>query len=74
MADARPPQNEAIDRLRQDPELERAFVTTSDDPKFIYLAVAIRGQATGRLRIPRDKYDGLKALAWIEQHASKPKP
>jgi hypothetical protein len=72
LADARPPQNEAIDMLRQDPELECAFVTTSDDQNYVYVVVAIRGQATGRLRIPRDKYDGLKALELIEQHASKP--
>jgi hypothetical protein len=73
LADARPPQNEAIDRLLPDPELERAFVTTSDDPQFVYVDVALRGQATARLRIPRDRYDGLKALAWIE-HRTNGKP
>ncbi|HKF94614.1 MAG TPA: hypothetical protein VKB96_08435 [Gammaproteobacteria bacterium] len=74
LADSLPPQNEAIDMLRQDPELECAFVTSGDDPKFVYVDVALRGQATGKLRIPRDRYDSLKALAWIEQHASKAKP
>jgi hypothetical protein len=54
--------------LRQDPELERAFVTTSDDPKFVYVDVALRNQATGKLRIPRDQYDGLLVMKLIDQH------
>jgi hypothetical protein len=70
LAASLPPQNQAIDRLLPDPEPERAFVTTSDDPKFVYVDVALRGQATARLRIPRDRYDSLKALAWIEQHTN----
>jgi hypothetical protein len=69
LAASLPPPNEAIDMLAQHPELTYTFATTGDDnPDYVYVDVAIRGLATGKLRIPRGKYDGLKALELIQQH------
>jgi hypothetical protein len=69
LAASLPPPNEAIDMLAQHPELTYTFATTGDDnPDYVYVDIAIRGLATGKLRMPRGKYDGLKALELIQQH------
>jgi len=38
------------------------------DPEVAIVALAIRGQATCELHIPRDKYDGMLLLELIERH------
>src|SRR5215208_446681 len=66
-----PPQNEAVAMLRQHPRVTHAFATDDDsDPDYVIVTLAIRNKATVDLRIPKDKYDGLAILEWIEQHTS----
>jgi len=51
------------------PTARYALVTDEGaDPGAVLLTLAIRGQATCELRIPRDKYDGTLLLDLIEQH------
>ncbi len=58
--------------LADNPDITHAF--TSDDqtdPEYMIITLAIRGQATCDLRIPKDRYDGLKMLELIEQHTNR---
>jgi hypothetical protein len=58
-----------LDLLATNPTARFALVTdTESDPEGVTLALAIRGQATCELRIPRHKYDGLLLLDLIERH------
>jgi hypothetical protein len=53
--------------LAANPSARYALVTdTEADP--VILALAIRGQATCELRIPRDKYDGFLLLDLLNGH------
>jgi len=55
--------------LAEQPGIQYAVITdTKADPEAVILALAIRGQATCELRIPRDKYDGVLLLDLIERH------
>jgi TubC N-terminal docking domain len=73
LIDAKVPDNEAEAMLRKHPNLTHAFVPIeTDDPDYEHVVVAIRDKATCVLRIPREKYDGLAVLEWIEQHVNKP--
>jgi hypothetical protein len=61
------PDNEAEALLRKHPNLTHAFVPIdTDDPDYEHVVVAIRDKATCVLRIPREKYDGMAMLQWIE--------
>ena len=71
LIDAKAPENEAVAMLRQHPELSYTFVTDErSDPDHVIMTVAIRNKATCKLRIAKDKYDGLGVLEWIEQRTS----
>jgi len=71
LADARPPQNQAINMLRQHPELTHAFATNDDDdPDYVIVTVGVRDKGTVDLRIAKDKYDSLELLQIIEEHTS----
>ena len=50
-------------RVRFDPDTEA-------DPEAVLLTLAIRGQATCELRIPRDRYDPFLLLDLIERHGA----
>ena len=53
--------------LAEQPGIKYAVVTdTRADP--VILALAIRGQATCELRIPRDKYDGFLLLDLLDRY------
>ena len=45
-----------------------ALTDTETDPESVLLTLAIRGEASCELRIPREKYDGLLVLDLIEKH------
>ena len=56
-----------LELLAANPSARYALATDAEaDP--VILALAIRGQATCELRIPRDKYDGFLLLKLIERH------
>lgn len=74
-ADALPdPRSEArrqrvVEMLDAHPTARYALVTDMDaDPEAVILTLAIRGQATCELRIPRDRYDPFLLLDLIERH------
>jgi len=55
--------------LEAHPGTRYALVTdTETDPQAAILTLAIRGQATCELRIPRDRYDPFLLLDLIERH------
>ena len=61
-----------LSMLADNPDITDAF--TSDDqtdPEYVIITLAIRGQATCDLRIPKDRYDGPKMLELIEQHTNR---
>jgi hypothetical protein len=72
LADAWPPQNKAAAMLAKHPELTRAIATgdVESDLEFVIVTLAVRNKGIVDLRIPRDKYDGLKILEWLDQHTS----
>ena len=55
--------------LAERPEIRYAVITdTEADPEAVLLTLAIRGQATCELAIPRAKYDGTLLLDLIERY------
>jgi hypothetical protein len=55
--------------LEVNPGARYALITDDRaDPAAVIVALAIRGQATCELRIPRDRYDGTLLLDLIERH------
>ena len=57
--------------LAENPSARYALVTDLEsDPEAVILTLAIRGQATCELRIPREKYDGTLLLDLIERHSA----
>ena len=55
--------------LRERPGVRYAVLTdTEADPEAVLLTLAIRGQATCELRIPRERYDPFLLLSLIERH------
>jgi hypothetical protein len=40
------------------------------DLEFVIVTLAVQNKGIVDLRIPKDKYDGLKILEWLEQHTS----
>jgi hypothetical protein len=57
--------------LAENPGITHAIISDDEtDPKYVIITLAIRGQATCDLRIPKDRYDGLKMLELIEQHTN----
>jgi len=60
-----------LEMLDSHPTARYALVTDIEaDPEAVILALAIRGQATCELRIPREKYDGTLLLDLIERHGA----
>lgn len=60
----------ALGMLVQNPEASYAVLTDAEaGPDAVLLTLAIRGQATCELRIPRDRYDPFLLLDLIERHA-----
>lgn len=56
--------------LEAHPGARYAFLTdTRADPEVVIVALAIRGQVTCELRIPRKKWDGVLFLEFLERHA-----
>jgi hypothetical protein len=57
--------------LAENPGITHAIISDDEtDPKYVIITLAIRGQATCDLRIPKARYDGLKVLELIEQHTN----
>ncbi len=55
--------------LAENPGDQRAYITdTGADPEAVILTLAIRGQATCELEIPREKWDGVLFLELLERH------
>ena len=62
-------QQQTLKMLADHPEARYAALTdTQSNPEAILLTLAIRGQATCELRIPRDRYDPFLLLDLIERH------
>lgn len=57
-----------LDMLAERPGIKYAVVVDSPDTDPVILALAIRGQATCELRIPREKFDPFLLLDLIERH------
>jgi hypothetical protein len=56
--------------LADHPEVRYAIVPDMDaNPEVVIVALAIRGQVTCELRIPRKKWDGVLFLEFLERHA-----
>ena len=56
--------------LEAHPTARYALVTDEGaDPEVVILVLAIRGQATCELRVPRAKWDGVLFLDLLERHA-----
>ena len=56
--------------LEAHPAARYALVSDEEaEPEAVILTLAIRGQATCDIRIPREKYDGTLLLDLIERHA-----
>ena len=56
--------------LAKHPETRYAVVVVNPDTDPVLLTLAIRGQATCELRIPRAKYDPFLLLDLIERHGA----
>lgn len=55
--------------LAENPSTRYAVLTdTEADPDIVILALAIRGQATCELRIPRDRYDPFLLLDLLDRY------
>lgn len=56
--------------LAENPQIKRAILTdTEADPGNVIVTIGLRGQATGELAIPNDRYDPFLMLGLIEaQH------
>ena len=62
---------EVLDMLAENPGITYAVISDNEtDPEYVIITFAIRGQATCDLRIPKDRYDGLKILDLIERHTN----
>ena len=60
-----------LELLADHPTARYAVLTdTQADPEAVLLTLAIRGQATCELRIPRDRYDPFLLLDLIERHGA----
>ncbi|MXS83691.1 hypothetical protein [Nitrosomonas oligotropha] len=54
--------------LEDRPEIQRAFVTdTETDSKYVIVTIAIRGQYSFDMQIPKDRYDPFLLLEIIER-------
>jgi hypothetical protein len=57
--------------LRESPTIKYAVVTDDQaDPDAVIVTLAIRGQATCELTIPRDRWDGVLFLELLEKHCT----
>ena len=57
--------------LRESPTIKYAAVTDDQaDPDAVIVTLAIRGQATCELNIPREKWDGVIFLQLLERHCT----
>ena len=62
---------EVLNMLAENPGITYAFASDDQiDPEYVIITLAIRGQATCDLRIPKARYDGFKVLDLIEQHTN----
>lgn len=69
MADER--RQRVLAMLEAHPTARYALVTDERaDPEAVLVTLAIRGQATCELAIPRGKYDGVLLLDLIERHGA----
>lgn len=56
--------------LAENPEQQRAYLTDAEtDRNNVILTVAIRGEATGEILIPKITYDPFQLIAMIERAA-----
>jgi hypothetical protein len=69
--DSQAKRREVLRMLAENPGITHAIISDDEtDPEFVIITLAIRGQATCDLRIPKARYDGLKVLDLIEQHTN----
>jgi hypothetical protein len=60
-----------LELLAVNPSARYAVLTdTQADPEAVILTLAIRGQATCELLIPRDKFDGILLLDLLNRHGA----
>jgi hypothetical protein len=69
--DSQAKRREVLSMLAENPGITHAIISDDEtDPEYVIITLAIRGQATCDLRIPKARYDGLKVLDLIEQHTN----
>ena len=61
-----------IAKLEGDPGLQYAMETHDEiDPDAIILTLAIRGEGSCEVRIPKSRYDGIVLLELVEKHTTR---